>query len=110
MNTINNIMRIEYKEGMLSSLKDSAACESKVFEAPNIPTSVLKTLEENKILEAGGRYGDPTMGDPIQYEWLKILTTEAEIKIEFFNRAITLFTTDSELVRRLHRFLCSLDV
>jgi len=38
-----------------------------------------------------------------------ILADAAVVEIEFFNRGITLFLTDDETHRRIHRVLCQLD-
>ena len=49
---------------------------------------------------------DPEAGDPIQYEELRIEHDQGAVEIVVYNRAILLFTTDSEAVRRIHR-VCS---
>ncbi len=39
----------------------------------------------------------------------KLVLTDDAVEIEVFNRGITLFTSDDERVRRIHRVLCKLD-
>ncbi len=51
------------------------------------------------LLDLGGTYGDPNAGDPIQYDELRIEHDQGEVEIVVYNRAILLFTTDSEAVR-----------
>ncbi len=61
------------------------------------------------VLHLGGTNGDPEKGDPIQYDELCIEHDEGDVEIVVYNRAIVLFTTDSEAVRRIHRLCCRLD-
>ena len=56
-----------------------------------------------------GTYGDPETGDPIQYDELRNEHDQGEVEIVVYNRAILLFTTDSEPVRRIHEVCCRLD-
>ncbi len=51
------------------------------------------------ILDLGGTYGVPEAGDPIQYDELRIEHDQGDVEIVVYNRAILLFTTDSEAVR-----------
>src|SRR5437764_6399345 len=48
------------------------------------------------------RDGDPEAGDPIQYDELRIEHDQGDVEIVVYNRAILLFMTDSEPVRRVH--------
>ena len=56
-----------------------------------------------------GTYGAPEAGEPIQYDELRIEHGQGEVEIVFYNRAILLFTTDSEAVRRIHQVCCRLE-
>ena len=56
---------------------------------------------------APGVQGQP--GEPIQYDELHIEHDRGEVEIVVYNRAILLFTTDREPVRRIHRVCCRLD-
>jgi len=66
-------------------------------------------LLDHHLPDLGGTYGDPSAGDPIQYEGLRIEQDEGDVEIVVFNRAVLLFTTDSEGVRRIHQVCCRLD-
>ena len=54
------------------------------------------------IPDLGGTYGVPEAGDPIQYDELRIEHDQGDVEIVVYNRAILLFMTDSEPVRRVH--------
>jgi len=69
---------------------------------------VLALLDQH-LLDLVGTYGEPNLGDPIQYDELRIEHDEGEVEIVLYNRAILLFTTDSEAVRRIHQVCCRLD-
>ncbi len=61
------------------------------------------------VLDLGGTYGNPEAGDPIQYDELRIEHDQGEVEIVVYNRAILLFMTDSEAVKRIHEVCCRLD-
>jgi len=57
----------------------------------------------------GGIYGNKNIDDPVEYDQLQLVLTNESVEITVFNRGITLFTSDDERVRRIHRVLCELD-
>ena len=57
---------------------------------------------DRHLLDLGGTYGVPEAGDPIQYDELRIEHDQGDVEIVVYNRAILLFMTDSEPVRRVH--------
>ena len=63
----------------------------------------------DRFLDLGGTYGDPEAGDPIQYDGLRIEHGQRDVEIVVYNRAILLFFSDSEAVRRIHHVCCRLD-
>ena len=65
----------------------------------------MLALLDRHLLDLGGTYGRPEAGDPIQYDELRIEHDQGDVEIVVYNRAILLFTTDSEAVRRIHRVL-----
>jgi len=69
---------------------------------------VLALLDQH-LLDLGGSYGDPGAGDPVQYDELRIEHDQGVVEIVVYNRAILLFTTDSEAVRRIQQVCCRLD-
>jgi len=75
----------------------------KVWRGAKIHPEMRKAINEENLLNLGGVYGDKTAGYPVEYDHLKIVLTDDVVEIEFFNRGITLFTTDDETVRSIHR-------
>ena len=50
------------------------------------------------LLDLAGTYGDPEVGESIQYDELVIEPDQGAVEIVASNRAILLFSTDSEAV------------
>ena len=75
---------------------------------PDLPEDVLAPFDQH-LLDLAGSYGDPNAGDPMQYDERRIEHEEGTVEIVVYNRAILLFTTDSEAVRRIHQVCCRLD-
>jgi hypothetical protein len=46
----------------------------------------------------------------VEYDLLKLILSEGTIEITVFNRGITLFISDNERIRRIHRVLGKLDI
>ena len=69
----------------------------------------MLALLDQHLLDLGGTYGDPNVGDPIQYDALRIEDHQGDVEIVVYNRAILLFMTDSEEVRRIQQVCCRLD-
>lgn len=102
--------RIEYRRGMLADDIKSEDLPTDVWCSPHIPKEVLDALQRENVFELRGNYGDPEMGDPIQYDHLIMATSEGEAEILVFNRALMLFSSDDERLRRIHRAMVALDV
>jgi len=73
-----------------------------------VSTDVLALLDHH-LLDVAGTYGDPNAGDPIQYDGLRIEHGQRDVEIVVYNRAVLLFTTDREAVRRIYQVCCRLD-
>ena len=77
------------------------------FETADLPEDVVALVDAH-LLDLGGTYGDPQAGDLIQCDELHIEHDQGDVEIVVFNRAVLLFTTDSEGVRRIHQVCCRL--
>jgi len=66
---------------------------------------VLVILDAH-LLDLAGTYGDPNAGSPIHYDELRIAHDQGDVEIVVCNRAVPLFTAESEAARRIHR-VCS---
>ena len=103
-----NLERIEYRRGMLEKGAKPGDLPVKVWRRIKIPAELMEAIIKEDLLNLGGVYGDRTVGDPVEYDHLKIVLTDDIVEITIFNRGITLFLSDDERVRRIHRVLCKL--
>ena len=106
---IRNLEQIEYRRGMLEKDAGTEDLPVKVWRGGRIPAEVRKAVNEENLINLGGVYGDRNAGDPVEYDHLRLTLAEDTVEITVFNRGITLFTSDDEKVRRIHRVLCKLD-
>ena len=106
---IQDLERIEYRQGMLERGVKPESLPKKVWHGAKIAEDVRKAVNKEDLLNLGGVYGDESVGDPVEYDQLKLVLTDETVEITVFNRGITLFITDDERVRRIHRVLCKLD-
>ena len=70
------------------------------IKAADLNDDVLALLD-HPLLDLAGSYGDPNAGDPIQYDELRIEHDHGDVEIVVYNRAILLFTSDRQAVRRI---------
>lgn len=106
---IQDLEQIEYRKGMLEKGMKSEGLPVKVWRGAKIPAEIRKAINEEDILNLGGVFGDRNAGDPVEYDHLKLILTDDTVEITVFNRGITLFMSDDERVKRIHRVLCILD-
>lgn len=106
---IQDLEQIEYRRGMLEKGMRPEDLPVKVWRGSKIPADVRAAINTENLLNLGGVYGDKKAGDPMEYDNLKLVLTDDAVEITVFNRGITLFVSDDERVRRIHRVLCKLD-
>ena len=106
---VQDLERIEYRWGMLDPGMKPNDLPVKTWCGAKIPAEVRKSINQEDILNLGGVYGDKDAGDPVEYDHLRLVLTDDVVEIEVFNRGITLFMTDDQKVKSIHRVLCKLD-
>lgn len=90
------LVAVTYQHGMGRRIRDAKGAPSVHLSGPDIPASVRDAIARERATELGGVYGDPSWGEPIQYDRLAIETDRGTTQIEVFNRAIQLFVLDDE--------------
>ena len=106
---IQDLEQIEYRRGMLEKGMRPVDLPVKVWRGSKIPADVRAAINTENLLNLGGVYGDKKAGDPMEYDNLKLVLSDDTVEITILNRGITLFMSDDERVRRIHRVLCKLD-
>lgn len=99
---------MSYRSGFVKWLRESRHLPAITFEVADLPEDVVALVDVH-LLDLGGTYCVPDAGDPIQYDQLRIEHDQGGVEIVVDNRAILLFMTDSEAVRRIHQVCCRLD-
>lgn len=105
---MQDLEQIEYREGMLERGMKPDSLPVKTWRGAEIPADVRGEINAEDLLSLGGVYGDWRVGDPMQYDNLKLVLTDDTVEITVFNRGIALFISDDERIRRIHRVLCKL--
>ena len=102
--------RIRYKYGMVAKLSRSVRRASSLtsieWTAPDIPSSVLASLDAEKILDLPDEMGDPKAGTPIEIDLIEVRADGVRKSIQVCNRGIGLFRPGSREMKRVHRFCC----
>jgi hypothetical protein len=65
-----------------------------LLQAPAIPHEVVVAIHDNELLAISGEFGDPAVGEPMQYDELTVEHAGGSDTIIVFNRAIMLFNTN----------------
>lgn len=103
------VTRVRYWSGMLERLRDRTSLRPLVLEDDAIPRALVVAIHDGGLLGVSGEHGDPFAARPLQYERLAIESAAGNADIVFYNRALALLMSDSDLVLRLHRCLVMLD-
>src|SRR5436309_8237791 len=99
-----DIVSVSYQSAMLRTVADAERVAVHKFSAPDIPSEVLEAIRSERGEALGGAHGDPSWGEPIQFDRVVIEQPQRTTDIRVYNRAIQLFMKDSEMIRRIHRF------
>jgi hypothetical protein len=105
----SKLERIEYRRGMLEKGVKPQNLPVTIWRDEDIPSDILKAIDHENLLALGGVYGNEAIGDPVQYDHLKLVLKGDTVEITVFNRAIMLFMSDDERIQRIHRVLCRLE-
>jgi len=104
------LKRIEYRKGMLKKGMKTKDLPVKSWQGSEITEDVRTAIDAEKLPELGGIYGDPNVGDPVQYDYLRLIFDHQVFEIIVFNRGIFMvFGADKRLLR-IHRLLCKLEM
>ena len=106
---IQDLEQIEVRQGMLEKGVKPESLPVKVWRGAGIPADVRKAINEENVLNLGGVYGDRRLGDPVQYDQLRLVLTDDTVEITVFNRGIMLLMSNDERIRRIHRVLGRLE-
>ena len=79
------------------------------LDADHLPEDIAAGIRDNDLLNAGGVYGDPLAGEPVQVDELVLELASGRVEITVYNRAVMLFQTSEDVYPRVHRVCCLID-
>ena len=104
------IQKVTYRRGMLEDPKEErSGLKETILSRDSLTPKIVQSIHDNDLLSGAGIYGEKGVGDPVQYDYLKIEYEGGTVEITVYNRAIMLFMTDDEIYRRIHRLCCRID-
>ena len=106
---IQDLEQIEYRRGMLERGMKPNTIPVKIWRGAKIPADMRAAVSGEDLLNLGGVYGNKNAGDPMEYDYLKLILPDDTVEITVYNRGIALLMLDNERIRRIHRVLCKLD-
>jgi len=106
MNTRPLIHKVVYRWGMVDDPSDWQGLKTAILERSELPDEVVNAIFDNDLLAAGGVYGIPDVGEPIEINSLQITHEHGVTELTVYNLGIMLFHTDDEIYPRILR-VCS---
>ena len=103
------LQRVWYRRGFTEILADRTSLHTSEFGAEDLLEDIAAGIRDNDLLDAGGVYGDPLVGEPVQIDELVLELEGRQIEITVYNRAIMLFQTNEDIYPRVHRVCCLID-
>jgi hypothetical protein len=100
------ILEVTYTRAMLDHLADAVTVPSTTLRGDTLPPVVIDAIQRERLAELAGEWGEPSAGEPIEYEQLHVAHERGAFELTLFNRGILLLVSDDERVRRMHRALC----
>lgn len=97
--------KITYKGGMIKKLSEKENLPEHVFDETSLPHGIIETLDETRIIDIGGTYGDPNVGNPIQYDHLYIEHEKSDTLIEVYNLSIFIMIAEDPYLHRVFKVM-----
>ena len=98
-----SLRRVWYRRGFIENLTDRSSLHTSEFSSEDLPEDIAAGIRDNDLLDAGGVYGDPLVGEPLQIDELVLELGGRQIELTVYNRAVMLFQTNEDIYPRIHR-------
>ena len=89
--------------GLLDDPADFQGVKTTIIGRDEMSGEIVDTIFENDLLTAGGIYGIPEAGDPVEVTSLQIRHDYGVTEITVYNLGIMLFHTNDEIYPRVLR-------
>ena len=95
------IKSIEYIGGMIQKPSQRKNLEVNHLSKGQIDKEIIEAIEDNHVLLVSGTLGMKEGGSPIQYEHVKISTSEGSTEFEVYNRAMAMLMDETSELKRV---------
>jgi hypothetical protein len=95
--------------GLVKEYTDLQGLETTIIGRHELSKQIVDAIYDNDLLTAGGVYGVPEAGDPVEVTSLEITHDQGVTKIMVYNLAIMLFKTNDQIYPRVLRVRNSID-
>ena len=106
MNTPPIIHKVVYRWGMVTDPSNWQGLRTTVIERTELSDEVVNAIFDNDLLTAGGVYGVPEAGEPVEISSLQITHEHGVTEVTVYNLGIMLFHTNDDIYPRILR-VCS---
>jgi|GEM_PF-1063182 len=97
------IHKVICRWGLIDDPKDWRGLKTTTIGQDELSEEVVNAIFDNDLLTAGGVYGVPEAGDPVEITSLQIAHSNGITDIAVYNLGIMLFNTDDEIYPRVLR-------
>src|SRR3989337_111337 len=97
MNTGTIIHKVVYRWGMVEDYTDWRGLKTTVIGRVELSKEGVDAIFDNDLLTAGGVYGVPEAGEPVEVTSLQITHEHGVTEITVYNLGIMLFHTNDEI-------------
>jgi hypothetical protein len=100
------IHKVVYRWGIVADPANWQGLKTTVIEQAELSDEVVDAIFENDLLTAGGVYGVPDAGEPVEISSLQVTHEHGITEITVYNLGIMLFHTNDDIYPRILR-VCS---
>ena len=97
------IHKVILRWGLVDDYTDLQGLKTTVIGHDEMPKEIVNAIFNNDLLTAGGVYGIPEAGDPVEVTSLQITHDHGVTEITVYNLGIMLFYTNDEIYPRVLR-------
>jgi hypothetical protein len=94
-------MKVKYIHQLIRDRKEMGTTPLATYKAEEISQEVMDILQKDEAFLQSRVFGDPRLGDPLEYEKLVVIDEGSEKTFEYYNKGIHYMTQSGEPARRI---------
>jgi len=75
------------------------------FSGKEIPENVVSQIHEDDLFSLGSSYGDSSLGNPIEFNFLRVTAEGKDYEVEVRNLSILMIFENNDETRRIFRIV-----